>query len=228
MKCTICERNMLMPAARLSENRHICGDCYKKLGGMLKFASIKNVPTDELRIRVLKDGIEGSSVQSNMASKNIVEYGKFLCIDQDRKIVIIPVSGISSNRKLKEAVAMSRKEGKIHKVINKKIPFDSILGAEIYEDGSAVMCGGLGSAAIGSALFGSTGAVVGAITGKKKVSNNCEKLQILVKVNDLSNPIQYIDILSIRTSKNSNTYTNAIEMAQKIAAALNIIAQQNN
>lgn len=59
---------------------------------------------------------------------------------------------------------MLRKEGQIHKVINKEIPFDSILGAEIYEDGSAVMSGGLGSAAIGGALFGSTGAVVGAIT----------------------------------------------------------------
>ena len=123
---------------------------------------------------------------------------------------------------------MSRKDGTIHKVSSREIPFDSILGAEIYEDGSVVMSGGLGIAAVGGALFGSTGAVVGAITGKKKVSNNCEKLQVLVKVNDLSNPIQYIDIIAIKTSKNSNTYANAMEMAQKITAALNLIAQQNN
>lgn len=228
MKCTICERNMLMPAARLSENRHICGDCYKKLGGMLKFASIKNVSTEELRSCVLGNATEGTSVYLDEASNNIVEYGKFLYIDQDKKLVIIPVSGISPNRKLKEAVAMSKKEGQIHRISNKEIPFDSILGAEIYEDGSAVMSGGLGSAAVGGALFGSTGAVVGAIAGKKKVSNNCEKLQILVKVNDLGDPIQYIDIISVRTSKNSSAYTNAVELAQKITAALNLIVRQNN
>ena len=97
------------------------------------------------------------------------------------------------------------------------IHFKDILSYEVYEDGNSVVKGSAGRALIGGAFFGVIGALVGS-SGKRRVSNYCSSLKLLIRVNDIDNPQIEISFINSQIDKNSFTYKTCIKSLQKITS----------
>lgn len=112
----------------------------------------------------------------------------------------------------------------------KAIPYnyEGLVDFELLEDGSSITKGGLGRAVVGGMLFGSTGAVVGSITGKKKTKQTCTHLEIKITVNHAKNHTHYIKLISSSTSRESLTYKSAFRTAQDLLALLQLICHQRD
>lgn len=93
----------------------------------------------------------------------------------------------------------------------------------------------LGKALVGGAIFGPAGAIIGGISGKKKVNQKsvttslpiCSKLQIIVTVTDLKSPVVNLIFINGNVYKNSNEYNEAFESATKVMATLQGIIHKN-
>lgn len=105
--------------------------------------------------------------------------------------------------------------------------YDDILDYELIEDDKSIIKGGNGKALVGGMLFGVSGAVAGGLTAKKKVEQRCTKLQVKITIKDMSNPIQYIELLSGSVRKNNFLYDMAYKNAQEIIAMLQIMCNQS-
>lgn len=97
---------------------------------------------------------------------------------------------------------------------------------EVIENGETVTSGGLGRAAVGALAFGGTGAIVGAITGKKKTKSIIENLKIKINMNDLDAPVIYINLITTKTKTSSLTYKMGIKQADSIVSSLDVLVKQ--
>ncbi|MGG5306970.1 hypothetical protein IGK38_001635 [Enterococcus pernyi] len=104
---------------------------------------------------------------------------------------------------------------------------DKINSYELVENGTSISSGGLGRAAVGALAFGGVGAIVGAVTGKKKDKSIVDNLKIKINMDDLDNPVIYLPLLSVKTKRSSLIYENAILQADKILSTLNILLKEN-
>lgn len=105
--------------------------------------------------------------------------------------------------------------------------YDDIVDFELLEDNKSISNGNIGRAVVGGVLFGGVGAIVGSTTGRKK-KEICKKLQIKITVNDISNPVVYIDLITAEVKKNSFLYETTFSKAQEILSLLSIICQENS
>lgn len=106
------------------------------------------------------------------------------------------------------------------------IPFDDLIDFELIEDGEMITKekSGLGRAVAGGLLFGKTGAVVGAVTGKKSSSTQyCTDMRINLTVKNRENPLIVVRLISQAISKSSDYYRQAVEVSQKLIAILKSI-----
>lgn len=110
----------------------------------------------------------------------------------------------------------------------KAVPYsyDDIVDYELLEDGTSITKGGLGNAVVGGVLFGSVGAMVGGMTGTRKTSSKCTNLMIKITVNNVSEPVEYIKLISSPTDKRSAVYKKAFFNAQQILSMLQVICSQ--
>ena len=106
--------------------------------------------------------------------------------------------------------------------------YDDIVDFELLEDGTSVTKGGLGRAAVGGILFGSTGAIVGGVTGGKKAQQKCTSLMVKITVNDMRSPAEYIKLISAPTDKSGFIYKGAYQNAQQIISILQVICNQRD
>ena len=104
--------------------------------------------------------------------------------------------------------------------------YDDIIDFELIEDGTSVTKGGLGRAAVGGLLFGSTGAIVGGITGGKKAKQKCTNLMVKITVNNMTAPAEYIKLITSPTDKSGFLYKTAFQSAQEILSMLQLICNQ--
>ena len=81
---------------------------------------------------------------------------------------------------------------------------------------------------VGGALFGGTGAIVGGVTGRKKTKEFCNSLRLKVTINDISNPVVYINFLETRTKKDSFTYKTLANSAQECLSVFQLICDKKN
>ncbi len=132
-----------------------------------------------------------------------------LYIDETNKLWYIPRVGLNGTH-IKPPI--------IHK-------FEDILNFELQENGTTVAKGGLGSAIVGGALFGSTGAIVGAVAGCKN-TDIIDTVRINVTVNDMLKPNMSINLLPDKAKRNSAMYGKAMTDAQNILALLSIMVEQ--
>ena len=102
--------------------------------------------------------------------------------------------------------------------------FNKIVSFELIEDGSSVKNGGIGRAVVGGILFGGVGAIVGATTASNK--QICNNLQIKIVLNDISNPITYINFIDIPTKKDGS-YQYIFSQAQECMSVLELICESN-
>ena len=106
------------------------------------------------------------------------------------------------------------------------IPFDDLIDFELIEDGETLIKenSGLGRAVAGGLLFGKTGAVVGAVTGKKSTSMQyCTDMRINLTVKNRDNPLIVIRLINKMVSKDSNYYRQVVEDSEKLIAILKSI-----
>lgn len=104
--------------------------------------------------------------------------------------------------------------------------YDDIVDFELLEDGDVVSSGGIGRALVGGALFGGAGAVVGAVTSKKKQTCNNMKVKITVKNNDTA--AIYINLIQMSVKKSGLVYEGATKSAQEILSKLQVICDERN
>ncbi|GAK09594.1 SHOCT domain-containing protein [Geomicrobium sp. JCM 19038] len=104
--------------------------------------------------------------------------------------------------------------------------YEDIVNFELLEDGNSVASGGLGRALVGGALFGGTGAIVGGITGKKTTKAICSTLKIKVTMNNMSEPVIYINFIETKTKKDSSSYKILFDSAQECLSILQLICEK--
>lgn len=108
--------------------------------------------------------------------------------------------------------------------------YSDIIDFELLEDGESVASGGLGRALVGGALFGGAGAVVGAVTGKKKTKGVCNSLKLIITVNDFNNPTVYVNFIESPTKRDGFVFKEMYQSAQECLSTLQLICdrQKNN
>jgi hypothetical protein len=107
--------------------------------------------------------------------------------------------------------------------------YADIVNSEVIENGDQVQQGGasLGRAVVGGMLFGPLGAAVGSMTGAKRSNQAIHTLQVKVTVNDLSDPVVFIDMLPTKGIKaNTPAYRMHFEDAQRVLSAFSVMQSQ--
>lgn len=114
--------------------------------------------------------------------------------------------------------------GKVEQIYN----YNDIVNFELLEDGDSIASGGLGRALAGGVLFGGTGAIVGGVTGKKKTKGICNSLKLKVTINDMNNPVVYINFIETKTKKSGFVYKTASKSAHECLSTFQLICDRNN
>ncbi|MFJ5718203.1 SHOCT domain-containing protein [Neobacillus sp. NPDC093127] len=111
-------------------------------------------------------------------------------------------------------------------MIGSYLSFDEILSAELYDDaGSIQKSNGVGRAVGGGLLFGPAGAIVGALTAKKK--SFVTRLYVTVRTKiPQANKID-IDLIVTKTKTSGFAYKGMVKTADDIMAELNQIIAEN-
>lgn len=104
--------------------------------------------------------------------------------------------------------------------------YDQIVDYELIEDGESVAKGGIGRAAIGGLLFGSTGAIVGSTSRKQKAF--CNLMQIKLTVKDYEKPAFFIEIIKSPVQKNNIVYTTILNEAQTVISQFQLVVKSND
>jgi len=114
------------------------------------------------------------------------------------------------------------------KIVKLTKSYEDVLDFELVEDETSVIKGGIGKAVAGGILFGGVGAIVGGSTGKKKSSSMVQKLELIVRINDLSAPTIQIPLINTPTKRKSMTYSLMYKLAQDAISVLNIVTNSNS
>lgn len=100
--------------------------------------------------------------------------------------------------------------------------FGDLVNFELYENNSVLQKGGVGRAVVGGALFGSTGAIVGAVTRKSR--NVVDSLYIRVTCRS---GMETITFISSPTDRNGLFYKTIRQNANEAMCELELIMAEN-
>lgn len=206
--CTCCGKEVGITKQKTLEG-FICPACVNEcLGGsLLNFKSMS--------AKDIKESMDKKIENDNKISefKTTKKVGVYLFIDSEKKQFIFPGAFGS----IKNSIVHS---------------FDDVVEVEILEDGDSITKGnGLGRAVVGGLVFGVAGALIGGVTGSKKTKSLVNSLRVKVTLNNIINPVKYIDLISTKTKSDSFAYKSANNIAQEILSLLTIVksdTQKNN
>ena len=100
---------------------------------------------------------------------------------------------------------------------------------ELIQDGESITKGGVGRAVAGGILFGGVGAVVGGLTGKKKVVTEIKEYALNVVTKNEFFPKILINFLTVTSTKsNSIIFKTAQANAQNIMAEFDLMIESTN
>ena len=205
-KNAICGKKIGLNRYKIKKsNAWVCPDCVKAAGGFMKVDISKSTIED------LKNMINDNKVNKEKLSNFQItkEVGVYLKVDENKKEWYIP-----------DVFFCNTKNPKIHS-------YDEILDFELLEDNDSIAKGGLGRAVVGSVLFGSVGAIAGAVTGKKKSNQTCTSLKIKVTLNNMNSPTEYINLITTECKKSGFTYKMCKKQAEEIMSLLQVMCEQN-
>lgn len=197
-KCAICESDatVLNNRRKIANNEVVCQKCLRRAKSLTLKQTLRliKVTSDEIR-KSISESV-GEKVLNFKADEAIgkVEF------DFGDESMLIP--GILGNVTI--------------------IKFKDIESFDLVEDGETVTKGGIKRAIVGGALFGRTGAVVGALTANKK-KEYCNTLQIQIIERDKTKPTIRIPYISRRTQVDSAEYDNSLTMASLVMNKLQTI-----
>ncbi len=207
-ECAVCGNEASLNRYQIANKQWMCSSCMKKIG-FIKIGQagkpITKMTPDDIRDLINGKINNENELDSFKATKKI---GKYIEFDdkQEKWLVLSAILGRRNNSK----------------VYN----YSDIVDFELLEDGESVASGGLGRALVGGALFGGAGAVVGAVTGKKKAKGVCTSLKLKITVNDFNNPAVYINFITASTKKNSFLYKTVMDDAQECLSTFQLICER--
>lgn len=105
--------------------------------------------------------------------------------------------------------------------------FEELIDFDLLENNNSIASGGLGRAIAGGLVLGGVGAVVGGVTGRRKIKGTCEMLVLQISTNNMFFPNLMITYINKEVKKKDKKYINALNDARTTISGLNIIIQQN-
>lgn len=105
--------------------------------------------------------------------------------------------------------------------------FEDLVSYELIINNQTVVSGGVGQALIAGAMFGVIGAVAGGIVAKRKSTSKILNMTIRVTSNDFTKPVVFIDLIRKPVKNTSKEYKEAVENAQRIMGALDVIVHNS-
>ena len=105
--------------------------------------------------------------------------------------------------------------------------FEDLVSYELIINNEAVVSGGVGQALVAGAMFGAIGAVAGGIVAKRKSTSKILNMTVRVTSNDFTKPVVFIDLIRKPVKNTSKEYKEAVENAQRIMGALDVIVHNS-
>lgn len=203
--CPICNNKLGFLKNEFKDGIRICSKCFNDSGitlSELLERGQKNISIEEIKSRI-NDKNDNQSYFT--ATKKI---GNFVAFDDNQQ----------------KWATLTSITGKVKQIFN----YSDIVNFELLEDGNSVATGGLGRALVGGAIFGGTGAIVGGVTGKRKTKEVCTSLRLKVTINDIKNPVVYINFIESKTKKSGLIYKAIAEQAQECLSVFQLICDKQN
>lgn len=202
-QCSICHENI--GKHKLSDG-YVCDDCLKQATGYLKGLSFISKRTKSDIASAQKLATSNANLLSQFSETDSV--GGYLKIDRNSSLWIAP------------GLAGSKENPKV-------FCFDDLIDYELIADETSIKKSGLGGAAVGAMLFGGVGAIVGGAAGKKSLEA-ISSLKIRVSTKDELFNSLLIVLLNTKTKKGSFTYNIAMDAAQKLVSAFDLIGSEKD
>ena len=105
--------------------------------------------------------------------------------------------------------------------------FEDLVSYELIVNNQTVVSGGVGQALVAGAMFGAIGAVAGGIVSKRKSTTKILNMTVRVTSNDFTKPVIFIDLIKKPVKNTSKEYKEAVENAQRIMGALDVIVHNS-
>lgn len=105
--------------------------------------------------------------------------------------------------------------------------FEDLVSYELIVNNQTVVSGGVGQALVAGAMFGAIGAVAGGIVSKRKSTTKILNMTVRVTSNDFTKPVIFIDLIKKTVKNTSKEYKEAVENAQRIMGALDVIVHNS-
>ena len=105
--------------------------------------------------------------------------------------------------------------------------FEDLVSYELIVNNQTVVSGGVGQALVAGAMFGPIGAVAGGIVSKRKSTSKILNMTVRVTSNDFNKPVIFIDLIRKPVKNTFERYKEAVENAQRIMGALDVIVHNS-
>lgn len=189
-------------------------------------------------------GVIAAIAQGKKDEEAKQERGKKLAKASEEFHVSAEVTGVNNRYKFivdDEAKNIIYMESSWKKKI---IPFSQVMSVEIEEDNTIISSKSLGrtigGAVVGNIVAGGAGMIVGGLSGNSKQKKKVSKVNVTIKLRDLSQPSIKIDCFDAMRETGSKkeikpddslfgaSYKKGVSDAQKIAELVGIIIDQND
>lgn len=205
--CANCNKEMgiFTGKAELADG-WICTSCYEKAGlnsfSPAQILAVKELTSEDMRrmIRGLNPLTEEDRILAPIRAEN-----------RNRMATFVPTSSIGN------LVAFDDKSMEFFCTDGDLVDFfkyENIVDYELLQNGGSISKGSVGSAIVGGALFGATGAIVGAASGPRTTVDVCDSLCIKITLRDTYKQIAYINFITKRIPTNLPAYKEAYVAAQ--------------
>lgn len=105
--------------------------------------------------------------------------------------------------------------------------FNEILDYDLCENNESISSGGVGRAVVGGMLFSAPGAIIGAVTGKKKTKSTCDSMYLSISTSSYFFPSLMIPYITKEVKTKSNDYKKALSKARETIGCLEGVFKEN-
>lgn len=220
--CPVCDAKLsFFKAVKIKDGIKICEKHYEEAG--IKISERLDRAKAPFTVEELRERIKSHKKMKEEHQKEIDIAAEEFKKEVDNFVITKQMGNfVAFDDEQKKWATLSSILGNIEQIYS----YSDIVDFELLEDGESVAKGGLGRALVGGLLFGGTGAIVGGVTGKRKTTGVCSSLKLKVTVNNLTDPVVYINFINTKTKKNSSTYQVIAELAQECLSVFQLICEK--
>lgn len=208
--CPICNNKLGFLKHEFNDGIRICSNCFNSSG--IPLAELVERGQTNIKVKEIEERIKASQNANVEIEQELEQFvitkqiGNFVAFDEEKE----------------QWALLSSFLGKVKEVYN----YSDIVNFELLEDGNSVASGGLGRALVGGILFGGAGAIVGGVTGRKKTKGVCSSLRLKVTIDNMANPVVYINFIETKMKKDGFSYKTIAESAQECLSSFQLICDR--